>query len=512
MKNYWIIAFMVLWSFRGSTQPCYPDSDGNYKYYVNLNIAEVSDDFDKADFMALLDNPDALIDEIVKVEKSFKLIKDDFLEHSVSVYAKHQELEHLITSTEFNLVEMVCQPKQENMLLYQPNDYGNITHPSRNKNNAHLELINAKEAWNITKGDSRVLAGVIDTYIETTHDDLVNKIDAVLANSSPNYHGVAVSGCLAGDTDNNLLLSSIGYDTEIVFSSNLYNDNEVVAMAVNPNIRVINLSWINACNSTVTQQTLYNDLLTTHNTVIVAGAGNNPGHCGDNAAVYPAAYSSVISVTAVGHLKDYGYNDPSLGKWNWTDCHEQYIGDNTNGYSTFHHNDKVNICAPGYAVESLTLNNSTAYAWGTSFSSPIVAGVCALVIAVNPCLTAVEVKDIVLGTADASIYQKPENHPYIGLLGTGRVDAYAAVLRALETGTEYIQNQTYNSPNVVTEFGEAAIKAGANVTNTMNFGIVRVNSNADVTFEATHSIVLSEGFIVENNATFKAKIVDSPCW
>lgn len=201
-----------------------------------------------------------------------------------------------------------------------------------------------------------------------------------------------------------------------------------------------------------------------------------------------------------------------MGKWNWTDCHEQYIGDNTNGYSTFHHNDKVNICAPGYAVESLTLNNSTAYAWGTSFSSPIVAGVCALVIAVNPCLTAVEVKDIVLGTADASIYQKPENHPYIGLLGTGRVDAYAAVLRALETGTEYIQNQTYNSPNVVTEFGEAAIKAGANVTNTMNFGIVRVNSNADVTFEATHSIVLSEGFIVENNATFKAKIVDSPCW
>jgi|GEM_PF-2497773 hypothetical protein len=54
--------------------------------------------------------------------------------------------------------------------------------------------------------------------------------------------------------------------------------------------------------------------------------------------------------------------------------------------------------------------------------------------------------------------------------------------------------------------------AGFEVTNTQAKGIVTVNSNANVTFKATHSIILSEGFEVKNNAFFEAKIADSDCW
>lgn len=439
MKKILIFTFLVFWSIRGSTQTCYPNVDGYYMYYVNLNIAEVSQDFDKEDFLALVDNREVLTEKIVKVKKSFTLIDNDFLQHSVSVYALEQELEPLMSSNQINLVEMLCYPKE--MLLYEPNDYGNITNPTRNKNNSHLELINARQAWEITSGDSRVLVGITDTYIETTHDDLKNKIDTVWANSSPNYHGIAVAGCVAGDTDNGLFLPSIGNKTKIVFSSNLYNDSEVELMALDSNIRVINLSWYNNCNFDVTQNILYETILNNYNTIVVAGAGNKPSHCAEHAYIYPAAYSSVISVTSVGHRKDYGYIDPNYGKYNWADCHEQFIGNDTNGVSTHHHNDKVNISAPGYAVWATSLNNSTQYVEGTSFASPIVAGVCALVVAVNPCLTAVEVKDIVLSTADPTIYQIPENQPYIGLLGTGRVDAYAAVSKALDIGTEYIQKK-----------------------------------------------------------------------
>src|SRR5699024_3059154 len=64
---------------------------------------------------------------------------------------------------------------------------------------------------------------------------------------------------------------------------------------------------------------------------------------------------------------------------------------------------------------------------GTSQSSPIVAGVAALVFAANPELTALQVKDILKNTAD-DIYHIPYNQPYEGLLGTGRVNAYRAVM------------------------------------------------------------------------------------
>src|SRR5699024_7395554 len=62
-------------------------------------------------------------------------------------------------------------------------------------------------------------------------------------------------------------------------------------------------------------------------------------------------------------------------------------------------------------------------------SSPIVAGVAALVFAANPDLTALQVKDILKNTAD-DIYHIPYNQPYEGLLGTGRVNAYRAVMTA----------------------------------------------------------------------------------
>jgi hypothetical protein len=517
MKNYWIIAFMVLWSFKGSTQPCEPDSNGNYMYFVNLGIEEVPNDFSKSDFLGLLKNRASLEQEITKVDKSFPTSVTDFLQHTISVYAKTPDLIEKVESEQINLIEKYCHTAD--FLLFQPNDYDNITHPARTHNNSHLELINARQAWDITKGDARVVVGISDTYLQTSHDDIKNKIDTVFENThfaGPWKHGTYVAGCVAAQTDNNQFISSIGNKTSIAFTSRwgsglTNNHNEILLLAQRPEIRVINLSWGSAYYSESINN-LYNSILNDHNTIVTAGAGNEPAHGGENGFFYPAAYSSVISVTSVGHRYDIGYTHPSIGNWNWADCHEQHIGIDSNGYSTHHHNTAVDICAPGYHVKVLVPNNTVDGVWGTSFASPIVAGVCALVVAVNPCLTAVEVKDIVLSTADPTIYQIPENQPYIGLLGSGRVDAYAAVLKALNEGTEHIQNKTYNTTNAITEFAETAMYAGFDVTNTQPLGLVTVNPNANVTVEATYAIVLSEGFTVQNNAFFEAKIVDSPCW
>jgi hypothetical protein len=54
--------------------------------------------------------------------------------------------------------------------------------------------------------------------------------------------------------------------------------------------------------------------------------------------------------------------------------------------------------------------------------------------------------------------------------------------------------------------------AGQNVTNTLPFGLVTVSAGANVTFRSTSEIVIKNGFTVQNNATFEAQIVPSPCF
>lgn len=116
-----------------------------------------------------------------------------------------------------------------------------------------------------------------------------------------------------------------------------------------------------------------------------------------------------------------------------------------------------------------------------------------------------------LSTADPSIYQIDVNRPVIGLLGSGRLDAYQAVKRAMDLGTIFIQNKIYNNLNL-TESARTVIKAGYSVTNNTQFGLVTIKPLSDIQFKATQEIVLSGGFSVENNAKFEAKIVQSPCF
>ncbi len=304
--------------------------------------------------------------------------------------------------------------------------------------------------------------------------------------SSP-WHGTPVVGCAAADTDNNKGIASIGFNSKVVFSSRWANNNEVLRLAQIPGVRVINLSWINSCNPTVTQETLYEEIRDVYNVVVVAGAGNRSHHCGENAYVYPASYESVVSVTSVGHRNDYGYVSPQHGPNNWKDVHEEVIGDPN---STHHHNDRVDICAPGYNVKSTQMGDNYGGVWGTSFAAPIVAGVCALVASVNPCLTADDIAQIVLNSADASIYNIPENSPYIGLLGTGRVDAYAAVLMALDgTGGDVTIDQNKVIDNLFVS-GDLIIENGAkvNVSGTLSLGsesIIHIEAGSELSVPGT---------------------------
>jgi subtilisin family serine protease len=512
-----IIAFYILFFLLGfvihAQESCSPDEEGMYTYYINLKENISKSTFSKDTLLHTLKKSTFFSDkdsrnynkEIKETFISFPSAKTKLLQQSVTIRSSNPNLDVALCkySDIFNFVEKVCLPKET--LLYEPNDYSYLG----NEASDHLDLIKAPQAWEITNGDPRILLGVTDTYIETNHEDLENKIAQVVQNSSyAHLHGIAVSGCAAAHTNNNKGLASIGFNSKIVFSSDYANNNAVLEMAQIPGVRVINCSWYNSCSYSATIDALYREIRDVHNVIVTFGAGNTTSHCDSlSAYVYPASYESVISVTAVGHSTDYGTILPVYGKHLWKDCHESTIGSPNSAY---HHNDKVDISAPGYRVVSPSLNNSYTNAWGTSFGAPMVAGVCALIASVNPCLSASEIQDIVVSTADSTIYNIPENAAYVGLLGKGRLDAYAAVKKAVELGTEYIQNKTYNSSTI--EIAETELKAGNFVTNLQPYGNVIIETGSDVTFKATRNIELSAGFEVKSGALFNTEIYESSCF
>jgi len=91
-------------------------------------------------------------------------------------------------------------------------------------------------------------------------------------------------------------------------------------------------------------------------------------------------------------------------------------------------------------------DNSYDFANGTSFSTPITAGVCALILSVHPELTPMQVRDALRNTATLS--NEPNN-----IMGWGLINAYKAILYF---GTVWSNEPTVNFVN-----GNADIKISA---------------------------------------------------
>ena len=285
-------------------------------------------------------------------------------------------------------------------LMYDPNDY-NVAF----SNNWPLDLINAKGAWDISKGDPSIIIGVSDANFDTNHVELLGKLLYVEPGmSDPNInHGTGVAVITAGNTDNGVGTSSIGYNCSMKLYTMGYNQ---ILQASYDGARVINMSWASGCSVNDYCQSVIDEIYN-NGTIMVAAAGNG-GTCGGASnLVYPSAYNHVISVTSV--------------KFN--DVHEKITAGGTN--VTHQHNATVDICAPGYNLGiAIANNNYNPNTSGTSFASPFVAGTIGLMLAANPCLNADDVEFILKETATNIDSLNPN---YIGLIGAGRLNAAAAV-------------------------------------------------------------------------------------
>jgi subtilisin family serine protease len=306
-----------------------------------------------------------------------------------------------------------------------------------------LTTVQAPVAFDYCQGSTTVKVGIVDSGIDTTHSDLKNNlwvnpgedlnhngiIELIewngmdddgngypddfygwnfygsnndvqdLPTSQNGGHGTHCAGDASAVTNNGVGIASLGYKAKIITArAGLGLTVSVIAAANGMNYctmqgaKAINLSF----GSSSTDPFLPGSIsyAWSQGVAVFASAGNS----NSSAVHYPAAYDYTVAVAST--------NASDQKSW-------------FSNYGTW-----VDLCAPGDGILS-TVPPNTYVAWdGTSFSTPITVGLAALVWAAKPSWTNQQVITHIQNTCTNINAQNPS---YIGMLGTGRINAGNAI-------------------------------------------------------------------------------------
>lgn len=345
--------------------------------------------------------------------------------------------------------------------------------------------INAEAAWDITTGRPDVTIAVVDSGVSYTHPDIAPNLwtnpgeipgngvdddhngfvddvhgwdfygsdpdsnpdlgngrndDGVGIGDDNVFHGTFAANLAAGRGDNGYGIAGAAWNCRImslkVFTDDGGANNFHIAAAfdyaADNGADVVNASLETRTDSSAIRDAVAHAVAS--DCVVVAAAGN-----GDSASpVYPAAYPTVLSVGATDHAFESPSLVQALGPARFTGR------GNFSNYGIV----AVDVVAPGVVFSSSVASQTDAdadstlqpgdvvgfAAAGTSFSSPIAAGLAALLVSRDKdlngvrTLTNAEIIDIIQNTAE-DLPNDPADQPDGGELwdNHGRIDFLAAV-------------------------------------------------------------------------------------
>jgi hypothetical protein len=321
--------------------------------------------------------------------------------YEVSFFGNNEDVSISLSKLPFiGLVEKA----PDYQVLYAPDDY-NIALSINNDtiDQYALDLINAQAAWDLSHGSDSVVIAISDQNYYQHHVELEGKIAYYdSTNLATETHGTAVAILTAGNTNNGIGLSSIGFESKLALYQMTFNEILVASYA---GADVINISWTSGCYYTQTQQDVINEAYN-NGSFIIAAAGNGTTCGGADSLVYPASYTNVFSVTSVGP----------------TNNHERFIGDPS---STHQHNLAVDVSAPGYDVTISPSSNWYLNSSGTSWAAAYVTGTVGLMLSLNKCISNVDI-ELILKNSSQNIDSL--NPLYSGKIGQGRLDVHEALV------------------------------------------------------------------------------------
>jgi subtilisin family serine protease len=414
--------------------------------------------------------------------------------------------------------------------------------------------IDAPEAWDITKGSPNIVIAVIDDGVVSNHPDLPNsrqiRLNAANIGARTDFtdsndvspigndnHGSACAGIIAA-SHNNEGVAGVAPNCKIMpiridFQLNGSSDTDIadaIKFATDNGADILLCSWSHQTSANI-KTALEDASIRGRNgkgIVIAFAAGNN------ERPYYPvhfpafAAVDGLICVGASDRYDNQAYYSPEGGPLDVVaPSHKRYNGQGLSwdesvdiwtidipgsyGYNPVdEYPDSINPVGKKIPSSGTNFLAYTGRMGGTSAAAPQVAGVAALLLSMNPCLTSSEVEEIIeenadkVGSLGVLDYGHNSNRPGHSIrMGYGRLNAFRSL-----TPKKYIQNETFSSTqNTIKAYG--IIKVGQNVTSSIPNGNVIVTATGELRLIAGTSIEIYDGFETSNSADFIAEIVSN---
>jgi subtilisin family serine protease len=276
-------------------------------------------------------------------------------------------------------------------------------------------------AWDITQGSSNVVVAVLDSGLADLPEftgRTVPGYNFAYTNSDTmddHGHGTRVAGVLAANANNGALGAGVDWHCRIMPVKVLDEANwglvswwaQGIEYAVANGCKVINLSVGGTEFSRTGQQAINNAIA--QGVIFVTVAGNN----GSTNLNFPGYLTPCITV----------------GATDWQDHRATFSNSGA----------QLDLVAPGMTIATVGRYGELEQAQGTSFSAPMVAGVCALLTALRPGLTQAEARLFLCAGAEDQVGDTTDTPGFDNYHGWGRLNAYNSLLLAT-TSVDHVRH------------------------------------------------------------------------
>lgn len=332
-----------------------------------------------------------------------------------------------------------------------------------------LSNIEVQKVWDFTTGSSDIFIGVIDLGVKS-HEDLVDNLvqgyDFVNGNEvtsdDPNNHGTYVAGIIGAVGDNIIGVTGVNWNISIVplqVFDNWLTPSKYIESAIdyatasyegNDRIKIINLSMGSDSYKYGIERSI-----SEYPGLLICAAGNEgintdeykyyPGYHGADLPTNNNVLENIIVVGAINRYNSRGQIDLV--------------------FSSNYGENSVDIYAPGIDVYTTSDINQYSSVSGTSYATPYVTGVAALLLSIKPDLTTDQLKACILEGAQTISIMVGDNNNIVQ--NVKKLSAWGAFKYLMNN---YYYHVAYNIDTTEVEFSDI-------ITNTRSDSIFDENTS-----------------------------------